>query len=191
MMELTVFIFVFLFAIGIIMQIFIADIELHEIVPDIIPSEIGEDEMSPEVRDLRITSNPLNKLVAPTCKVSESTDIFQDILRKKVMKDVMDTRPSVQVARGMSMRFRARSAFERKPNSVHSSLPTRKRSAISSRADSKCVCVHVCVHLCVCACACVHACMYVCLCVRAHVSVWCVCALTVYLSPNNPPFGDI
>ncbi len=91
-----------------------------------------EDEISPEVRDLRITSNPLNKLIAPTCKISEGTDIFQDIIRKKVLKDVLDTRPSVQVARGMSMRFRARSAFERKPNSVHSSLPTRKKSAITS-----------------------------------------------------------
>ena len=57
-----------------------------------------------------------------------------DRLRKldhRMVRDVLDTRPTLQLGRSMSMRFRARSAFSKRPISTHSSMPQmiRCRSA--------------------------------------------------------------
>ena len=125
------------------------DIELHEIVPDIDDIEptsaeqnhvesAHQDDGSPEVRDLWVMRNPgiTQELATPLADLDSGSSTLRlrsATISRDMLKDVLDTRPTLQMGRGMSMKFRARSAFSRRGESVHSSLPTRTKSAVTAK----------------------------------------------------------
>ena len=100
--------------------------------------EDNVDELAPEIRDLHTITNPVIT-VAPDVSTApvEESNISNQKISRQVLQDVLDTRPTLQLGRSMSMRFRLPSAFSRRSGSAHSSLPMRGHSAVSSRSDGK------------------------------------------------------
>lgn len=108
------------------------DIPMHDLSCNTTQKNEEEEDLPLEIQDihavpipsLAITISPFP--VTPHPQPPRSNALGK--LDHRIVKNVLDTRPTLQLGRSMSMRFRARSAFSKMPASSRSSMPQNLRS---------------------------------------------------------------